>query len=377
MKNKENNKKQLHNRVDKTKKATYSGKNKFSEEKVGKTREQIEKLRRLLNDDKKVFNENERKRLFNKIKVLSLAEAKENLKKEKKTYTNNSLDNKNINQKNYKAYNGKRNIKNKDEDLNYRKNKDSKETRKYKNKETNNDSNKIRLNKFIANAGICSRREADKLIVSGAIKVNGVVVTQLGVKVSSDDIVMYGDQRISGEKKRYILLNKPKGYITTTDDPHGRNTVMELVKNACSERIYPIGRLDRNTTGLLLFTNDGELAKKLTHPKHKVVKVYNVELDKALKMGDMKKIIEGIDIEDEKIFVDAIEYIGDGKDKKKIGIEIHSGQNRIVRKIFESFGYKVRKLDRVRFANLTKKNLPRGQWRFLTQEEVNILKRIN
>jgi len=203
------------------------------------------------------------------------------------------------------------------------------------------------------------------------------VVTQLGVKVSSDDIVMYGDQRISGEKKRYILLNKPKGYITTTDDPHGRNTVMELVKNACSERIYPIGRLDRNTTGLLLFTNDGELAKKLTHPKHKVVKVYNVELDKALKMGDMKKIIEGIDIEDEKIFVDAIEYIGDGKDKKKIGIEIHSGQNRIVRKIFESFGYKVRKLDRVRFANLTKKNLPRGQWRFLTQEEVNILKRIN
>ncbi len=215
------------------------------------------------------------------------------------------------------------------------------------------------------------------MIHSGAIKVNGVIVTELGIKISTDDIVQYGDQTLNSEKKRYVLLNKPKGYITTVEDPQGRNTVMTLIKNACYERIYPVGRLDRNTTGLLLFTNDGELAKKLAHPKHNIKKIYHVELNKVIKRGDMLKVMEGIEIDGEVIKVDAVEYIENERDRKKIGIELHSGQNRIVRRIFESLNYMVVKLDRVGYAGLTKKNLPRGHWRFLTNEEINILKRLH
>lgn len=235
----------------------------------------------------------------------------------------------------------------------------------------------MRLNKFIANAGICSRREADKLIESGAIKVNGSVVTTLGTKINPGDNVEYDGQKLRGEPLRYVLLNKPRGYITTLDDPQERKTVMLLIDRACRERIYPVGRLDRNTTGLLLFTNDGDLTKKLTHPKHRVCKVYHVELDKALTKNDMIKIAAGIELEDGFIMPDEIAYAEDGSDKKKIGIQIHSGRNRIVRRIFEKLGYEIKKLDRVVFANLTKKNLPRGKWRNLTQTEINILRRIN
>jgi 23S rRNA pseudouridine2605 synthase len=235
------------------------------------------------------------------------------------------------------------------------------------------DSEGIRLNKFIANAGICSRREADTLIEAGAISVNGVVVTQLGTKVMPDDQVKYGDQILMGEQLQYLLLNKPKGYLTTTDDPQERKTVMMIVDNACKERIYPVGRLDKNTSGLLLFTNDGELAKKLTHPKHQVEKIYHAELDKNLTIADMKKITAGIELDDGYIKVDTIAY---GDSKKEVGIELHSGKNRIVRRIFESLGYEVVKLDRVVFAGLTKKDLPRGKYRFLSNEEVNILRRI-
>jgi 23S rRNA pseudouridine2605 synthase len=231
----------------------------------------------------------------------------------------------------------------------------------------------IRLNKFIANAGICSRREADTLIEAGAISINGTIVTRLGTKVMPDDQVKYGDQLLAGEQLQYLLLNKPKGYLTTTDDPQERKTVMMIVESACKERIYPVGRLDKNTSGLLLFTNDGELAKKLTHPKYQVEKIYHAELDKALSMADMKKIAEGIELEDGFIKIDAIAY---GETKKEVGIELHSGKNRIVRRIFESLGYDVVKLDRVVFAGLTKKELPRGKFRFLSNEEVNILRRI-
>lgn len=234
----------------------------------------------------------------------------------------------------------------------------------------------IRLNKYIANAGICSRREADKLIESGAVSVNGVIITQLGTKVSQNDIIQFGGQTLKSEKFRYILLNKPKDFITTADDPEDRKTVMNLIKDACRERVYPVGRLDRNTTGLLLFTNDGELAKKLTHPRYNIKKVYHVELEQRLSKSDMHKIIEGFELDDGFIKVDQIEYVGDGEDKKIIGVEIHSGKNRIVRRIFEHLGYKVKKLDRTVFAGLTKLNLPRGRWRFLTDEEVNILRRI-
>ena len=234
----------------------------------------------------------------------------------------------------------------------------------------------IRLNKYIANAGICSRREADKLIESGAVSVNGVIITQLGTKVSLNDIIQFGGQTLKSEKFRYILLNKPKDFITTADDPEDRKTVMNLIKDACRERVYPVGRLDRNTTGLLLFTNDGELAKKLTHPRYNIKKVYHVELEQRLSKSDMNKIIEGFELDDGFIKVDQIEYVGDGEDKKIIGVEIHSGKNRIVRRIFEHLGYKVKKLDRTVFAGLTKLNLPRGRWRFLTDEEVNILRRI-
>jgi len=231
----------------------------------------------------------------------------------------------------------------------------------------------IRLNKYIANSGICSRREADTYIAAGSATVNGKVVTEMGYKVKLDDEVRFDSQLISPEAKRYVLLNKPKNFITSMDDEKGRNTVMELIAKASKERIYPVGRLDRNTTGLLLFTNDGEMAKKLTHPKHNVKKLYHASLDKKLSMADLKKIEANFELEGRMVFVDAISYI-DNQPKTEVGIEIHSGRNRIVRKIFEHFGYKVTKLDRVLFSGLTKKNLSRGQWRHLTQQEVNTLK---
>ncbi len=234
----------------------------------------------------------------------------------------------------------------------------------------------IRLNRYIANAGICSRREADKLIQAGAVQVNGKVVTELGTKVSRTDKISYGDQALSREKLRYVLLNKPKGFITTTDDPENRKTVMNLIARACKERIYPVGRLDRNTTGLLLFTNDGEIAKRLSHPRYGIKKIYHVGLDKNVSVADMKSILAGIELEDGLVKADAIEFVGDGKDKKEIGLELHTGQNRVVRRIFEKLGYKVVKLDRVYYAGLTKKNLPRGEWRFLEEKELNMLKMI-
>jgi len=236
-----------------------------------------------------------------------------------------------------------------------------------------NEPELVRLNKFIANAGVCSRREADKLIESGIIRVNGIIVKELGTKISPSDKVQYDDQVLKSEKKYYVLLNKPKGYITTTDDPFDRKTVMYLVKNACRERIYPVGRLDRNTTGLLLFTNDGDLAKKLTHPRFEVKKLYHVVLDKNLKTADFNQIADGITLEDGDIKVDTIAYVVGAENKKEIGIEIHSGKNRIIRRIFESLDYKVVKLDRISFAGLTKKDIPRGKWRFLTENEVNFL----
>jgi 23S rRNA pseudouridine2605 synthase len=239
------------------------------------------------------------------------------------------------------------------------------------------DSDSIRLNKYISNSGVCSRREADKLIEAGVVSVNGKVVTELGTKVGPGDKVQYGDQTINREKPRYVLLNKPKGYITTADDPEKRKTVMSLVAGACKERIYPVGRLDRNTTGLLLFTNDGMIAKKLTHPRYGIKKIYHVEIDQNLTRVDFVKIQEGFKLDDEMVHVDSIEYIGDGKDKKQIGLELHSGQNRVVRRIFEYFEHKVLRLDRVYYAGLTKKNLPRGHWRFLEEQEINMLKMIS
>lgn len=237
-------------------------------------------------------------------------------------------------------------------------------------------SNTIRLNKYLADSGICSRREADKLIESGVVQINGQVVTQLGTKVSPNDKVQYGGQTLRRERLQYILLNKPKGFITTSSDPEDRKTVMSLVENACSERIYPVGRLDRNTIGLLLFTNDGDLAKKLTHPKHGVKKLYHAFLDKPLTKNDMIKIINGVELEDGIVSPDKISYVEGENDKKQVGIELHSGKNRVVRRIFEHLGYNVVKLDRVIFAGLTKKDLPRGKWRLLTPSEVNILKRL-
>ncbi|MBQ9665006.1 MAG: RNA-binding S4 domain-containing protein [Bacteroidaceae bacterium] len=230
----------------------------------------------------------------------------------------------------------------------------------------------IRLNKFLANAGVCSRREADQFIQAGVVSVNGQVVTELGTKVQRTDEVHFHDQLVSIEKKVYVILNKPKDYVTTSDDPQQRKTVMDLVKNCCRERIYPVGRLDRNTTGVLLFTNDGDLASKLTHPKFLKKKIYHVFLDKNLTAADMKQIAEGITLEDGDIKADAISYASE-TDRKQVGIEIHSGKNRIVRRIFESLGYKVCKLDRVMFAGLTKKGIKRGDWRFLTEQEVAML----
>ncbi len=231
----------------------------------------------------------------------------------------------------------------------------------------------VRLNKFLANAGVCSRREADEFIQAGVVTVNGNVVTELGTKVLRTDEIKFHEQPVSLEKKVYVLLNKPKDHVTTSDDPQQRKTVMDLVKNACTERIYPVGRLDRNTTGVLLLTNDGDLASKLTHPKFLKKKVYHVYLDKNVTAHDLQQIRDGIMLDDGEIKADAVEY-ADPVDKKQVGIEIHSGKNRIVRRIFESLGYRVTKLDRVLFAGLTKKNLRRGDWRYLTEEEVDRLR---
>lgn len=230
----------------------------------------------------------------------------------------------------------------------------------------------IRLNKYLSNAGICSRREADEFIQAGVIKVNGETITELGVKVMPGDEIMFHDQLVKIERKVYILLNKPKDCVTTSEDPQERLTVMDLVKNACYERIYPVGRLDRNTTGVLLLTNDGDLASKLAHPKYEKRKIYQATLDKELDESTMAKIGEGVDLDGEFVAVDEINHVGEKKNV--IGIEIHSGQNRVVRRIFEQFGYRVYKLDRVYFAGLTKKNLGRGKWRHLTEREVNLLK---
>lgn len=231
----------------------------------------------------------------------------------------------------------------------------------------------IRLNKFLANAGICSRREADEFITAGVVSVNGVVITELGTKIKRTDEVKFHDQPVSIERKTYILLNKPKDCVTTSDDPQERKTVMDLVKGACKERIYPVGRLDRNTTGVLLLTNDGDLASKLTHPKYLKKKIYHVYCDKNVTKADLDQIAAGVTLDDGEIHADAISYASD-TDKSQVGIEIHSGKNRIVRRIFESLGYKVTKLDRVYFAGLTKKGLRRGDWRYLTEQEVNMLR---
>ena len=241
-------------------------------------------------------------------------------------------------------------------------------------KEAHYDPNEpMRLNKFLANAGICSRREADEFIAAGVVKVNGEVVTTLGAKVNPTDEVRFHEDPVSIEKKVYVLLNKPKGYVTTVEDPQDRKTVMDLVKGACRERIYPVGRLDRNTTGVLLLTNDGELASKLTHPQYRKKKIYHVHLDRNVTAADLRQIADGIQLDDGEVHADAVEYASE-TDKKQVGIEIHSGRNRIVRRIFEHLGYKVLKLDRVYFAGLTKKLVKRGDWRFLTEKEVNMLR---
>lgn len=231
----------------------------------------------------------------------------------------------------------------------------------------------IRLNKFLANAGICSRREADEFITAGVVSVNGEIVTELGTKVKRSDEVKFHDQPVSIERKVYVLLNKPKDCVTTSDDPQERKTVMDFVKGACKERIYPVGRLDRNTTGVLLLTNDGDLASKLTHPKFLKKKIYHVYCDKNVTKADLDQIVQGITLDDGEIHADAISYASD-TDKSQVGIEIHSGKNRIVRRIFESLGYRVIKLDRVYFAGLTKKGLRRGDWRYLTEQEVAMLR---
>ena len=230
----------------------------------------------------------------------------------------------------------------------------------------------IRLNKFMANAGICSRREADEFIQAGEVLVNGVAVTELGTKITRNDTVTFRGKVVTLARKIYVLLNKPKDCVTTSDDPQGRLTVMDIVRNACTERIYPVGRLDRNTTGVLLLTNDGDLASKLTHPKFIKKKIYHVWLDRDVSEEDMQRIADGIELEDGPIQPDAVSYANE-TDMNQVGIEIHSGRNRIVRRIFEALGYRVVKLDRVYFAGLTKKNLQRGRWRYLTQQEVNML----
>jgi len=237
----------------------------------------------------------------------------------------------------------------------------------------NFNENEIRLNKFLSNAGVCSRREADVLIQTGVVTVNGKIVTEMGHKISPTDVVQYDGETINAEKKRYVLLNKPKGFITTMDDPQGRKTVMSLVKTACRERVYPVGRLDRETTGLLLFTNDGDIAKKLTHPRYQARKIYHAELNKPFKADDFDRLLKGVDLEDGKSRADKASYV-EGGNSREVGVEIHSGKNRVVRRMFESLGYVVVKLDRVVYAGLTKKDLPRGMFRHLTDEEVSFLK---
>ncbi len=231
----------------------------------------------------------------------------------------------------------------------------------------------IRLNKYLSNAGVCSRREADVLIQTGVVTVNGEIITELGHKIKLGDVVQYDGETINAETKRYVLLNKPKGFITTMDDPMGRKTVMSLVKKACRERIYPVGRLDKETTGLLLFTNDGDMAKKLTHPRHRASKIYHVELNKPVRVEDLNKLMSGVDLEDGKTVCDLAEFVKDGSNRE-VGVELHSGKNRIVRRLFDALGYEVVKLDRVQFAGLTKKDLPRGMYRHLSEKEVAFLK---
>ena len=244
--------------------------------------------------------------------------------------------------------------------------------RSYPKYNPNKVTGEIRLNRFVAQSGLCSRREADDFIAAGLVSVNGVIVTELGTKVWPTDVVKFNDERLQGEKNVYLVLNKPKGYVTTLEDDHAEKTVMELVQGACKERIYPVGRLDKNSLGLLLFTNDGDITRQLTHPSLRKKKIYEVTLDKALTRADLEQLAEGITLEDGDIFFDEISYIKD--DKKSVGVEIHSGRNRIVRRMFEHLGYKVTKLDRVYYAGLTKKNLKRGAWRFLTSDEVARLK---
>jgi 23S rRNA pseudouridine2605 synthase len=234
-------------------------------------------------------------------------------------------------------------------------------------------SGEIRLNRYISNAGICSRREADNYITAGVVTINGQVCTELGTRVKPGEEVRFDGRLLNPERKVYLLLNKPKDVVTTTDDPHAEATVMDLIRDACPERVYPVGRLDKNTTGLLFFTNDGELSKKLTHPSSNIEKVYQVTLDKPLTKNHLNEISQGIELEDGLIAADAVSYV-DPEKKEEIGIEIHSGKNRIVRRIFEHLGYKIKKLDRVSFAGLTKKKIPRGKWRFLTQDEINFLR---
>jgi 23S rRNA pseudouridine2605 synthase len=249
-----------------------------------------------------------------------------------------------------------------------------KKDRKRVGNKKNNPDPLTRLNKYIAASGVCSRREADVIIEKGEISVNGKLITELGYKIRQGDIVKYRNKKLSSEKKVYILLNKPKDYVTTTGDPHAEHTVLDLIGNRCKERVYPVGRLDKSTTGVLLLTNDGELAGKLTHPKFNRKKIYHVFLDKKVSKNDISAFTEGIDLEGEIVKADSVSYV-DLEDKTQIGIELHSGQNRVVRRLFEKLGYKVKKLDRVYFAGLTKRNLPRGKWRFLTEKEVSMLKR--
>ena len=241
-------------------------------------------------------------------------------------------------------------------------------------KDNNKEIELIRLNRFIANSGVCSRRDADEHIKNGLISVNGSVVTDLGTKVTYNDEVKFKNKRLSAEKKVYILMNKPKDYVTTVEDPHAEHTVLELIGDSCPERVYPVGRLDKATTGVLLLTNDGDLAGKLTHPKYKRRKIYHVFLDNPVTKNDLLKLTEGIELDGMTIIADAVSY-ADPDDKSQIGIELHSGQNRVIRRMFESLGYKVKKLDRVYFAGLTKKNVQRGKWRYLNDKEVSMLKR--
>ncbi|MEO9533909.1 MAG: pseudouridine synthase [Crocinitomicaceae bacterium] len=238
-------------------------------------------------------------------------------------------------------------------------------------------SDEVRLNKFIANAGICSRREADVLIATGIVEVNGKIITEMGFKVKPGDEVKYDGSIIQSEKKRYVLLNKPKNFITTMNDPQGRKTAYELVQNACKERIYPVGRLDRNTTGLLLFTNDGDMAKRLTHPRYEVAKLYHVTTERPIREEHVQALLDGVDLDEDGGFVkaDQVEILQDSKGREA-GIEIHSGKNRVIRRMFEALGYEVVKLDRVKFAGLTKKDLPRGNWRHLTENEISFLKMV-